>query len=247
MKSAPGASRLSKPRLRMCLPLLMVAAAALLSACAAPRGGGGSDDPCNPVVGAVVGGALGALAGGDRHRARGAAIGAGLGALACIAVNYNSRQTRSAEQVGEDFRLRTGGELPANPVVTAYSVQAARTDARAGDEVSLASAIEVVPGRIEPLKELREDFVIVDPNGVERSRLTKTPAPAGSRGGAFVSTLQFTFPKGVPAGTYQVQSRLFVNGKPAQASAVKIRVAQGAAGSAPAVVAYSAPTRPQVR
>lgn len=208
------------------------AALALLTGCAT-RGGG--EDPCNPVVGAVVGGAIGAVLGGDRHRTRGAALGAGLGALACVALNYNSRQTRSAEQVGDDYRRKTGA-LPPAPVVSAYSMQAARSSARAGEEVTVTSNIEVVPGRDEPLKELREEFAIVDPGGVERSRLTKTPAPAGSQGGGYVSTLQFTFPRGVPPGAYQVQSRLFVNGRPAQDAALKIQVARGAGGR-PQVVA----------
>ena len=198
----------------------------LLAACATPKGDGAAGDPCNPVVGAVIGGALGAVLGGDQHRTRGAAIGAGVGALACVAINYNTRQTRSADQVGDDYRRRNGGELPPAPVVSAYAMQAARSSARAGEEVTVTSNIEVVPGRSEPLKELREEFVIVDPKGVERSKLAKTPAPAGSRGGAYVSTLQFTFPQGVPPGPYQVQSRLFVNGKPAQASAVAIQVVQ---------------------
>lgn len=198
----------------------------LLGACATPAGGGrgAGDDPCNPVVGAVVGGAVGALIGGERHRGRGLAVGAGLGALACMAVNYSSRQTRSAEQVGDDYRRRAGA-LPPAPVVTAYRTQAARSRARAGEDVTVTSSIEVVPGRDEPLKELREEFVILDPRGVERSRLQKTPAPAGSRGGAYESSLQFTFPQGVPAGAYRVQSRLFVNGKPAQSSSIDIELA----------------------
>jgi len=206
----------------------LAVAVLLLGACATQKGGSVAEDPCNPVVGAVVGGALGALIGGGEHRTRGAVIGAGVGALACVAINYNSKQTRSAEQVGDDYRRRTGGDLPPAPTVAAYSMQAARTSAKAGEEITVTSNIEVVPGRSEPLKELREDFVIVDPKGVERSKLTKTPAPAGSRGGAYVSTLQFTFPQGVPPGPYQVQSRLYVNGKPAQTSAVKIQVAHAA-------------------
>jgi outer membrane lipoprotein SlyB len=208
--------------------LALATATALLATACATKGGAAADDPCNPVVGAVVGGAVGALIGGDKHRTRSVAIGAGLGALACMAVNYNSRQTRSAEQVGDDYRRRNG-ELPPAPVVTAYSVQSARNSARAGEDVTVTSSIEVVPGRSEPLKELREEFVILDPKGVERSKLAKTPAPTGSRGGAYVSTLQFTFPQGVPPGAYQVQSRLFVNGKPAQTSAVSIQVAAAAA------------------
>jgi hypothetical protein len=218
----------------------LAAATLLLGACATQKAAGSGEDPCNPVVGAVVGGALGALIGGDQHRTRGAVIGAGVGALACVAINYNSKQTRSADQVGDDYRRRTGGDLPLAPTVAAYSMQAARSSAKAGEEITVTSNIEVVPGRSEPLKELREDFVIVDPKGVERSKLTKTPAPAGSRGGAYVSTLQFTFPQGVPPGPYQVQSRLFVNGKPAQTSAVKIQVAHAADGRALLAVAPAA-------
>jgi hypothetical protein len=187
------------------------------------------------VVGAVIGGAVGAVAGGDRNRAGRALIGAGVGALACMAINYNTRQTRSAEQVGADYRARNNDQLPPAPVVTAYRTQTERGSARAGEDITVTSTIEVVPGRSEPLKELREEFAIVDPSGVERSRLTKTPAPAGSQGGAYVSTLQFTFPKGVPPGAYQVQSRLFVNGRPTQNAAVKIQVAHGAGPMVPAM------------
>jgi hypothetical protein len=50
--------------------------------------------------------------------------------------------------------------------------------------------------------------------------------PAGSQGGAFVSTLQFTIPKGVPGGSYQVQSQVFVNGKQVQRSVVNLVVAR---------------------
>jgi hypothetical protein len=136
------------------------------------------------------------------------------------------RQTRSAQQVGDEYRARNNSPLPPAPLVTTYRTQAARATARGGEDVTVTSTIEVVPGRDEPLKELREEFAIVDPNGVERSKLAKTPAPAGSGGGAYVSTMQFTFPAGVPPGAYQVQSRLYVNGRPAQTAAVKIQVAR---------------------
>lgn len=214
-------------------PALVVAAlsAAVLAGCAsAPKGGVSSDDPCNPVVGAVVGGALGAILGGDKHRVQGTAVGAGLGALACVGYNYRAQQTKSAEQVSAEYRQKNNNALPATPTVTAYRTETRNASARGGDEVTVTSNIELVPGAKEPLKELREEFSIVDPNGTERSKIAKTPVAAGATGGAFVSTLQFQFPKGVPAGAYQVQSRLFVNGKPAQTSSVKIQVAQASSG-----------------
>lgn len=211
---------------------LALAVAAALAGCAQnPRRSAAGDDPCNPVVGAVVGGVAGALIGGDRHRTQGALLGAGLGALACVAYNYRTAQTKTAQQVGDEYRKANNDQLPPAPVVTAYRTEATRPTAKGGDQITVRSNIEVVPGAKEPLRELREEFVVVDPKGVERSRIAKTPAPAGAAGGAYVSTLQFTFPQGVPPGDYQVQSRLYVNGAPAKASAVKIHVAQRAAGA----------------
>ncbi len=230
-RPAPHSSRLTAVA-------TLVVASTLLASCATPGGAAGGDD-CNPLIGALVGGAVGALMGGDRHRGRGAAIGAGVGALTCVAYNYSSKQTRTADQVGDEYR-RARGDLPPAPVVTGYRTQVARTTARAGEDVTVTSNIEVVPGRTEPLKELREEFVILDPKGVERSKLEKTPAPAGSKGGAYVSTLQFTFPQGVPPGPYRVQSKLFVNGKVAQSSGVDIQVAHVPSSSGP-VLALASP------
>lgn len=223
--------RTAGPRASVALCVAAFAALAL-SACAQqgqrqPGAGQQADaDPdCNPVVGAVIGGVAGALLGGDRRRNQGALIGAGVGALACVAYNYKTAQTKSAQQVGDEYRKANNNQLPPAPVVNAYRTEAARPTARGGDEVTVTSSIEVVPGAKEPLRELREEFVILDPKGVERSRIAKTPTQAGATGGAFVSTLQFTFPQGVPAGDYQVQSRLFVNGAPMRTSSVKIQVA----------------------
>jgi predicted small secreted protein len=227
--------RQAPPSSRLTAVAMLLAASTLLASCATSGGAAGGDD-CNPLVGALVGGAVGALMGGDRHRGRGAAIGAGVGALTCVAYNYSSKQTRTADQVGDDYR-RARGDLPPAPVVTGYRTQAARATARAGEDVTVTSNIEVVPGRTEPLKELREEFVILDPKGVERSKLEKTPAPAGSKGGAYVSTLQFTFPQGVPPGAYRVQSKLFVNGKVAQSSAVDIQVARAPSATGVALAA----------
>lgn len=210
---------------------LAAAVAAALAGCAqGPRRAASSEDPCNPVVGAVIGGVAGAMLGGERHRTQGALVGAGLGALACVAYNYRTAQTKTAQQVGDEYRKANNDQLPPAPLVTAYRTEATRPTAKGGDDVTVRSTIEVVPGAKEPLRELREEFVVVDPAGVERSKIAKTPAPAGAGGGAYVSTLQFTFPKGVPPGEYQVQSRLYVNGVAAKSSAVRIQVARRAAG-----------------
>lgn len=225
------ANRCSAPHAPVARAVPHVAATALvafvLAGCATPGQGqpDSSSPECNPVVGAVIGGVAGALLGGDRRRAQGAAIGAGVGALACVAYNYQTQQTKSAQQVGDEYKKVHNDQLPPAPVVNAYRTETTRPTARGGDEVTVRSSIEVVPGAKEPLRELREEFVILDPKGVERSKIAKTPTQAGTAGGAFVSTLQFTFPEGVPPGDYQVQSRLFVNGAQSRTSSVKIQVA----------------------
>jgi len=204
-----------------------VAALATIVSCAQPHPRpDASADRCHPLAGAFVGGAIGAVFGGEKHRAQGLAIGAGFGALGCVAYNHKVQRTKSAEQVGVEYRELTNSELPATPMVTAYHTSSSPEQAHGGDEITVTSHLEIVPGRGEPLRELREEFAIVDPNGVVRSRIAKTPVPAGSQGGAFVSTLQFTIPTGVPDGSYQVQSQVFVNGKQVQKSVVNLMVAR---------------------
>src|SRR5258706_6866141 len=206
---------------------LSVAVLATIVSCAQPRPRhDGSADPCHPLAGALVGGAIGAVLGGERHRAQGLAIGAGVGALGCVVYNHKVQQIKSAEQVGVEYRERTDSELPATPMVVAYRTSSRPEQAHGGEEITVTTHLEVVPGRGEPLRELREEFAIVDPNGVERSRITKTPVPAGSQGGEFVSTLRFTIPKGVPAGSYQVQSQVFVNGRQVHGSGPNLMLAR---------------------
>jgi hypothetical protein len=88
----------------MCGCVAVLTTVLAVAGCQSPGGPAGSAgvDPCNPAIGALVGGALGALVGGGDNRGKGAVIGAGLGALACVAVNAASRQTRTADQVEDD-------------------------------------------------------------------------------------------------------------------------------------------------
>jgi hypothetical protein len=228
----PSACRTPRSARAAAAAVLTVTLAACTQKGAGDKSAAGSanDDPCNPIVGAVIGGAIGAVVSGDKRRTQGTVIGAGLGALACVGYNYRAQQTRSAEQVGNEYKRANNNQLPPAPVVTVYRTESKAAQARGGDEITVVSSIEVVPGAKQPLKELREEFAIVDPEGKERSKTSKTPAPAGSAGGGYTSTLQFTFPKGVPPGAYQVQSRLFVNGQAAREGNLKIQVAQGSNG-----------------
>mgnify|MGYP003382260886 CR=1 FL=1 len=64
---------------------------------------GQAEDECNPLVLGIAGAVLGGVLARGKNRAKGAALGAGLASLACVAWNYNSRQT---------IRQQTGASYP---------------------------------------------------------------------------------------------------------------------------------------
>ena len=67
-----------------------------------PQANTTDDDPCSvgttAAAGAAVGALLGALVSGKNGALKGAAIGGGLAAAGCLAINVNSRQTKTAAQ-----------------------------------------------------------------------------------------------------------------------------------------------------
>jgi outer membrane lipoprotein SlyB len=174
---------------------------------------GSSDDPCNVVVGAAAGAALGALLGG-KDRGKGALIGATVGALACVAVNAVSRQTKSAEQVEADYRNQHAGKLPAGePVVQAYNVNVNPDDqVRPGEKVQVVSNMTVVRGADKPIQDVKEVLTLSGPDGTKTAEKKPTERPGS---GAYENTFTLTFPKDVAPGTYPIKTQLLVNGKQA--------------------------------
>ena len=173
---------------------------------------GADSDPCNLLVGGILGGVAGALL--DRNRrGRGAAVGAAVGALACVAVNAASKQTRTAQQVEEDYRKNNQGQLPPeDPVVQAYDVTV-NPDAgvQAGEKLLVVSNITVVRSANQQVKEVKELLTLTGPDGKTRTAEKKASEQAGS--GAYENTFSLTLPKGVSPGAYPVSTQLFVNGK----------------------------------
>ena len=199
---------------------LSVAAVLALSGCATPGGMADTSDrqvsnQCNPLVGALVGGILGALIGGRNSGGAGAAIGAGVGALACVAVNAATRQTRTAEQVETDYRARNQGTLPAAPEVAGYDVTVAPSDSvKSGSQFQVVSSIEVVQGTQRSVNNVTERITLfrADNPSQELATLEKV-ATQRSASGAFENTFTFTLPQGVPQGTYPVQTVVYINGQ----------------------------------
>ena len=218
-------------------PAAVLAAVALAGGCATQQGGSAPaadtfSGDCNPLVTGGIGAAIGALAGGSKNRGTGAAAGAAIGALACVAYNYYAKQTKTAQQVTNEYKAKNKGALPAGATVTRFNVQVAPTaKVQAGNAVNVASNIEVVPGTGNPSPSIEQEITLFSPDGAQAGKARKPASEAGAGGGGFETSFKFSLPQGVPQGVYPVKSQLFVDGKPAAGTDTRFQVVVAPDGS----------------
>ena len=214
-----------------------VVAATLAASCATQQGSGTPaadtfSGDCNPLIAGGIGAAIGALAGGSKNRGGGAAAGAAIGALACVAYNYATKQTKTAQQVSDEYKAKNKGTLPVNPAVTRFNVQVAPTaKVQAGNAVNVASNIEVVPGSSNPSPSIEQEITLFSPDGAQAGKARKPASVAGAGGGAFETSFKFSLPQGVPQGVYPVKSQLYVDGKPAAGTDTRFQVVVAPSGA----------------
>jgi hypothetical protein len=197
--------------------LIATVTAALLAGCASPPGSqdtaaGGTQDPCSVGTGAAAGAAVGALLGaitGDRGTAvRGAVLGGAAGALLCVAVNYQSRQTKSANQADRDYQ-QVRGHLPPEPQLVAYTPTLAPPVVQRGRPVKVNSTLELVNGSREPVSSVREEIVVQDPQG-QPLRTGSKPFTAAAAG-RYENSFEVTLPPSAPQGVYGMKTQVYVN------------------------------------
>ena len=204
---------MTTPKLRN--PIVAAVAVCLcVAGCATPGGGpGNADSGCDPRAAALVGGVIGALLGGGSNRLKGAAIGAGLASLACVALNYNSRQTKTAAQVQQDYMASNRGQLPTRSAVTRYETNLDSGGVvRPGNRMVVNSEIEVVQGTADNNPVIEEELRLSRPDGRELKRIRKK-ANANEGAGGFSTTFSLSMPEGVPQGQYPIQTVLYLNGQ----------------------------------
>ena len=194
----------------------VVLASGLAFGCAAPGGPSSAtsaeSNPCNPGLAAGIGALVGALVAGGNDRVRGAAIGAGLASLGCLAVNYQSKQVKSSQQVLKDYTAQSGMPAPVKAQVTKYETAFSPSAvAKAGQKLQLQSYIEVVPGSDNGKPIVEEELVFLDPAGKQITK-SKKAANQGQGGGAYNTAFAFTLPEGVPQGQYSVKSAIYLDG-----------------------------------
>ena len=219
----------------ICITSLVVSMG--LNGCATTNTSNGltsSSGGCNPAVMAGVGALLGALAGGREHRGAGAALGAGVGALACIGWNYNSRQTKTAEQVNNTYRASNNGALPEAPKVVAYDIGAAPSAISAGSPMVINSRIAIVGAASGP-PPVVEQKIVVGHDGKEIASARKQANP-GAGAGEYLTSFKVDLPKGVPQGSYPVSTSLYVNGSLVQSRNTAVQVVMNSGGPSIALI-----------
>lgn len=215
--------------------LLTTAIIASLAGCAANSGGmanASNGDECSAVksgaAGMLIGAALGAAINGQKGATQGAVAGAAIGAVTCISMNVKSQKVRDAQAVNEEYRQRNRN-LPEQPVVTAYNLQAPRQAVR-GNAVTINSAMTVVDGAAEPASKIEEKLFIVDADG--RRNLIKSKTPDGMNGGGEYANT-FTIPHlkdDLKQGNYRLDSELYVNEKLAKTASSQMMIAYDSNG-----------------
>ena len=198
----------------------------LLGGCAVPPQQGGmvrdasdthpkaaDEDPCSvgnsALAGAAIGALLGGIAKGGKGALKGALAGGAIGAVGCLAINANSRQTRTAAQVDQDY-IRTHRRLPADPQVVAYTPTIAST-AQRGQPVQVNSTVELVNGSQNKVTEVREELQVFDQSG--KQFMGHQKPVTNNSGGRFENSFVMTLPPSVSQGTYTMKTTLYVNGK----------------------------------
>jgi hypothetical protein len=170
-------------------------------------------DPCSVGQSAIAGAALGALLGGiakgGKGALKGALAGGAIGAVGCVAINANSRQTRTAAQVDQAY-IQAHSRLPADPQVVAYSPSIASTVQR-GQPLTVNSTVELVNGSQNKVTEVREELQVFGQDG--KQFLNHQKPVTNSTGGRFENSFTMKLSDSASQGIYTMKSTLYVNGK----------------------------------
>jgi hypothetical protein len=165
-------------------------------------------------LGTAAGCAL--LAKGNDRLRTGAACAA-IAVTACYLLNsYRSQQTKSSQQVEEDY-LRKNRQLPEHATVTTYRSQINPSAAVSrGQDVKMVSTIVAVPGRNERSVVVEEEVGIFDAQQEAWGKPVKKTANTGSQAGEFQTSFSIPIRDGWSQGVYTLRRTLYVNGKVAQ-------------------------------
>ena len=198
----------------------------LASGCATPGSGPTDGSAANTTaMRCAAMGAGGAVLGAFISGKDGAIKGALLGLATCAVVEIASRQTKTAAEVDNQYKVSNRNRLPPNAKIDSYTTTATPTGvAKAGDVIKVQSVIRAVSGATEPVQEVKEVLVAYAPSGEEFKRgEKKVNESAGS--GEYDNSFSLKLPQGAPQGIYKLKTQVFLNGRPSTSRESHVQVA----------------------
>jgi len=133
------------------LAIVLALITTLIAGCATSGSGmAKGDEDCSTMksagAGALLGGLLGAALGGKNNVAKGAAAGALAGGLACFAMNYHSKQVRTAKEVNNEY-VTENEKLPPEPIPKMPSLGCTTSPVPVTNSVWRGSATSIIASR----------------------------------------------------------------------------------------------------
>jgi len=156
-----------------------------------------------------------------------AAACAALAVASCTAFNnYQVKQAKTAQQVGEEF-VKDKGALPEEATLVDYKASFAPTTVVArGQKVDASVEMSVVPSRNGGPVLIEEEWSMYDAKGEKwLGPVRKTVNAASKEAGSYVGGFSLNLPKELPQGNYEFRSRVYLNGAEVRSNVNPIQVA----------------------
>ena len=208
-----------------CVVVLLSAWCVVSSSTAADTAASAPQNPCSTEASTVVGGVLGGMfgrilgiPGGSRAGALVSGAAAGLG---CYEYNIRTKQSKTAAEADADY-LKSNLVAAPEPVVVSYSTQTETPTATRGQPLKLSSVVELVNGSEKPVREVREELVISNPDGKPFG--TGSKPFVATTAGRFENTFEVKLPEKAATGVYLLKTSLIVNGVTASARDLSVQL-----------------------
>lgn len=158
---------------------------------------------------AIAGGFMGMIL-NSKNSANGAIVGAAAGMIACLAVKSNTRQLKTAAAYEKEVMAKNRGRLPAEATASSHTIalKPGNRIARDGGVATIVTVVGVANGSQVGVKDLREEIIIVMPDGSEKAVNKET---FKDKGGLFEKTTEFKLTNALHEGIYGVKTNVYIN------------------------------------
>jgi hypothetical protein len=147
-----------------------------------------------------------------------------VGWLICVGWEYNTKQTKAAAEVENDYKVQNQGRLPTRTTVLTYETILGESGrVSPGQKLVVSSTIEIVQGTAERQVVVEEELRLSRPDGGDL-RTARKAANEIKGGGQYKTTFIVTMPEGVEQGRYPVQTTLFINGRNVVTKSLQMQV-----------------------